>query len=1272
MDSGQDRGGRDGWRIRETVHMQTAAEDKVLVPRQIGGTDCGVFVCMFAEMIATDRAIELVDQIDVEKARECICRTIVENEYHRLTTTAEQQGEEVMDEFVEEIQPESRPLRRSTRPRQNLQTMADDNTPANINHDRVIIKEVPGMGWGLFAKDGFKAGERVISAYNGYRVKLRTATGRSYKSKYVVELETTNKSILCVDAWDPVRELCIAYGAYGNDAINKEGRRDCWNAELAIDDYDDHLVIIRPTRDILPGEQIYIWYGPRYWCSDDHDVELMAMAVMTYGVNIETSNWAKGSHGHWRQLKKFKELRKLLQERNYIAPAHIADPFAAKYPPERLMFPLESATGRVMDLEARLKEVGQKPVRTLRATQQITSRASETVIVSGKESDDHGKGNDEVVQSEKPKRDRLDSRNREKLVIEDKKIQGVLMRHNSRLQFPAETEDESRIGALLRISTNLAERVGTDDINGGIMLDIGDIGRIRNGQLNDVLIDQYLRLMCSSVPQYSAEYIPILYTRHIFQLSDGQHVDDIHHKLRQYNLTNFKLLFCPIVTNNHFTMVIADTDQGTIIHYDSAGRGKLAYAQQLGDFLKEHWNWRESQGGHVIQGPYPMQWECSGSNERETPQQTDGLACGVFALTFATLKFYQLQHQLFDMQCVTRMRIHIANCLLHHICHPLRSTNDQGDQIGRDGNSNIVELRQRRGRTQQLGRGSTTNTSAVIDLTEATEVVKQGTLLTNEASFERQSVTINLTEKTQGSSSTIRMKRGSAEIQPHTDKSQTKQDAEAKRKKFRYWVTDDDNDSLHCLHEAGDTKTKKQRGRVNRWTWFSVGQNPKERIASMADHKQQSRQNKKKGKVKGCTSMEEMSGNGLEGETEPTMDIQREVPRIDDEVIKIVNMTQEDGRVSNIGSRRSTRHQEPSTISRALKEWLDGVETNNCERELRTSEKLKGKPKDVIDQFIQALRNNTKIQVLYMQGLGVTDVQSRVLMETLATTRIIALNLGETALRPDTWVHISKLISKTNLIAIYTDYLRDRHCRKKLVRSCEGNLVKAWELYGNDGITKAAGHHIGRNLLIQVQAAGRQEMKRRSREEEKDVAEIGPTHWETASEIDKAPTLKVIEATEMNSTESEGGVMDIEGDFVSITEGGNGQIDLVEMLPSHSSHQTAVDAGQEQPFDSRNMFDGIESAPVRNELVMLISEDIDLETLRRMTTSAEKRRCETSGTDKPETKNTRRYATEERSKRRRLNGQDMDSSAADEHERMAENSRGVGGSSSSIVPAKPT
>ena len=76
-------------------------------------------------------------------------------------------------------------------------------------------------------------------------------------------------------------------------------------------------------------------------------------------------------------------------------------------------------------------------------------------------------------------------------------------------------------------------------------------------------------------------------------------------------------------------------------------------------------------------------------------------------------------------------------------------------------------------------------------------------------------------------------------------------------------------------------------------------------------------------------------------------------------------------------------------------------------------------------------------------------------------------------------------------------------------------------------------------------------------------------------------------------------------------------------------------------------------------------------TLRRSTTSAEKRRCESSGTDKLGTENIGRYATE-LSKWQRLNGEDMDTSAADDHERMAEDSRGAwGSSSSSIVPAKP-
>ena len=52
---------------------------------------------------------------------------------------------------------------------------------------------------------------------------------------------------------------------------------------------------MRPLRDIMKGEQIYAWYGPLYWCDQQHPVELMAKAIITYGINIETSSGAPDS-----------------------------------------------------------------------------------------------------------------------------------------------------------------------------------------------------------------------------------------------------------------------------------------------------------------------------------------------------------------------------------------------------------------------------------------------------------------------------------------------------------------------------------------------------------------------------------------------------------------------------------------------------------------------------------------------------------------------------------------------------------------------------------------------------------------------------------------------------------------------------------------------------------------------------------------------------------------------------------------------------------------
>ena len=61
------------------------------------------------------------------------------------------------------------------------------------------------------------------------------------------------------------------------------------NAELYIDEYNTEFFVLRPIRDIQAGEQIYVWYGPRCWCSDDHSVDQMAMAVISYGIDIDKS-----------------------------------------------------------------------------------------------------------------------------------------------------------------------------------------------------------------------------------------------------------------------------------------------------------------------------------------------------------------------------------------------------------------------------------------------------------------------------------------------------------------------------------------------------------------------------------------------------------------------------------------------------------------------------------------------------------------------------------------------------------------------------------------------------------------------------------------------------------------------------------------------------------------------------------------------------------------------------------------------------------------------
>ena len=108
-------------------------------------------------------------------------------------------------------------------------------------------------------------------------------------------------------------------GGYANYAIDWDGTRGEWNAEFIIDDYDGQKIILRPLRDIAQGEQIFAWYGPQYRCDPQHPVEMIAKAVITYGIVIDKLTEASGSQGARRELPAatLYKLRSLVTEKGY-------------------------------------------------------------------------------------------------------------------------------------------------------------------------------------------------------------------------------------------------------------------------------------------------------------------------------------------------------------------------------------------------------------------------------------------------------------------------------------------------------------------------------------------------------------------------------------------------------------------------------------------------------------------------------------------------------------------------------------------------------------------------------------------------------------------------------------------------------------------------------------------------------------------------------------------------------------------------------------------
>ena len=106
-----------------------------------------------------------------------------------------------------------------------------------------------------FFKQNLSIKDRVICVYQGEIISRKTAYAKTQKSNYIVEVADHYDLPLCIDGWDNTSSVCYNKGGYANDAIDWEGANGKWNAEFIIDDYDNRKTILRPLRDIAPGEQ---------------------------------------------------------------------------------------------------------------------------------------------------------------------------------------------------------------------------------------------------------------------------------------------------------------------------------------------------------------------------------------------------------------------------------------------------------------------------------------------------------------------------------------------------------------------------------------------------------------------------------------------------------------------------------------------------------------------------------------------------------------------------------------------------------------------------------------------------------------------------------------------------------------------------------------------------------------------------------------------------------------------------------------------------------
>jgi len=156
----------------------------------------------------------------------------------------------------------------------------------------------PDAGNGLFAIDEIPALSIIAIYTGGERLSSRQVKKATYKSDYVVQVQH-----LIRDGYDKKKIALTCNLACINDCMDPSKAYCEWYVHP---DFLQLLLVVS-IRSIAADEQLFILYGPDYWCQDRFPIAILLAAVIGYIIDIDKSP-------EWRKLRSYRELRKALAD----------------------------------------------------------------------------------------------------------------------------------------------------------------------------------------------------------------------------------------------------------------------------------------------------------------------------------------------------------------------------------------------------------------------------------------------------------------------------------------------------------------------------------------------------------------------------------------------------------------------------------------------------------------------------------------------------------------------------------------------------------------------------------------------------------------------------------------------------------------------------------------------------------------------------------------------------------------------------------------------